>query len=417
MTWPESPAPRPLRNAGASPSGVFGWIVRAVGILLLLAAFVVDLNSVSAWDVPGTLLALASLTAVAALVLPARLRPGWLSPGVRTAVPALLAIAANLVLRVDSSQIADTTERPGLVLALLCLLVVAARRCVNPWIASACVALLCGALAGIPLTVADLDDSDVASALAVLTLLAAGFTGLGAFLRSSDTRHRAAVRQVQIDERLAVAADLHDFVAHHVTGILVQAQVARLMATADAPRLDPVLGEIEHAASEALTSMRRLVGVLRTGGDESDLRPAGDLTQLAQTVDTFSRVGPRAILRQDEPVTEDLPHVIQSAAFRIVQESLTNVRKHAVQTTEVVIDLKVADDALEVGVTDDGGPAPSAASVHGGGFGLVGLTERVTALGGDIKAGPVEGGWSVHARLPLTRPQNRPAKTGPSIHA
>jgi signal transduction histidine kinase len=194
--------------------------------------------------------------------------------------------------------------------------------------------------------------------------------------------------------------------------------------------------------------MRRLVGVLRTStgtgpdggagagtegdgdgdgrGDEDSpdaaaLRPADDLAQLAQTVDTFSRVGPRAVLRQHESVAEDLPHVIQSAAFRIVQESLTNVRKHAADATEVLVDLEVVDSALVIRVTNDGsGSTLSSTAAYNGGFGLVGLRERVAALGGDIDAGPAERGWRVEARLPLARPERRALnamKTGSSLHA
>ncbi|MBR7830897.1 sensor histidine kinase [Actinospica sp. MGRD01-02] len=408
---------------GTVPFGLFGRVMRGLGIALLLAALALDLHSVPDWHaVDGPATALVSTAAVCALLWPARLRPASLTPALRAAIPALLTIAINVALRASGSPV-GFAERPGLLAALLCLLIVALRGCANPWHAAACVAALCGALASIPLTADDLGSSDQAGSLTVLTLLASGFVGLGAFLRSSDTRHRAAVRQVQLGERLAIAADLHDFVAHHVTGILVQTQVARLMATADAPRLDPVLADVEQAAGEALASMRRLVGVLRTGDDEDDgqrpapaaeLRPTGDLAQLTRTVDTFSRVGPRAILRRDPAVTEDLPHVIQSAAFRIVQESLTNVRRHAADTTEVLVELDVADGALEVRVTDDGGGStPSPAALRGGGFGLIGLRERVTALGGEIMTGPAEHGWRVRARLPLDRPgQHRTKKTG-----
>jgi signal transduction histidine kinase len=362
---------------------------------------------------------------------------------VRAAVPALLTIAIDLVLWRHGAD-ADFSQRTSLILELLCLLVLAIRAIANAWLATACVALLCGALGSIPVASAQLDEGDQSLILTLLTIVAAGFIGFGVYLRTSDSQHRAAVRQVQIGERLAIAADLHDFVAHHVTGILVQTQMARLMAAADAPQLDPVLANVEQAAGEALASMRRLVGVLRTStGAEADgesdggaqeegegtdgsaapavLRPADDLAQLAQTVDTFSRMGPSAVLRMHDSVTEDLPHVIQSAAFRIVQESLTNVRKHAADATEVLVDLQVTDAALVVCVTDDGGGSTlSSATAHNGGFGLVGLRERVAALGGDIKAGPAERGWRVAARLPLARPERRAmnaTKTGSSLHA
>ena len=446
---PRSPA---QPTAPMVPFGLFGKIVGGLGIALILLTFAGDVQSVDYWGPSSALITFGSAVTVIALLVPARLRPRWLSPAVRASVPALLTIAIDIVLWRHSAAV-GFSQRTSLVLELLCLLVLAIRACANPWIATLCVALLCGALASLPPASSDLDSGDQSVLLALLTVAAAGFIGFGVFLRTSDTRHRVAVRQVQIGERLAIAADLHDFVAHHVTGILVQTQMARLMAATDAPQLDPVLANVEQAAGEALSSMRRLVGVLRTstgagtgpgagagdgrdgtgGGSGADgkgeddpanaaaLRPADDLAQLAQMVDTFSRVGPRALLQQHESVTDDLPHVIQSAAFRIVQESLTNVRKHAADATEVLIELEVTDAALEVRVTNDGSAsAPSPVAVYGGGFGLVGLRERVAALGGDIEAGPAERGWRVRARLPLSRSERRAMnarKTGSSLNA
>ncbi len=101
---------------------------------------------------------------------------------------------------------------------------------------------------------------------------------------------------------------------------------------------------------------------------------------------------------------DDLPHEVQAAAFRVVQEALTNVRRHAADATEITVRLRHDGRRLEVGVTDDGrGGTQLPAAAHGGGFGLVGLTERVTALGGDLCAGPPAGqaqGWEVRALFP-----------------
>ena len=102
---------------------------------------------------------------------------------------------------------------------------------------------------------------------------------------------------------------------------------------------------------------------------------------------------------------DDLPHEIQSAAFRVVREALTNVRRHAADADEITVGLHRAGDSLEVKVTDDGrGGTQFPASARGGGFGLVGLAERVTALGGTLDAGPRDGhGWRVRALLPAGR--------------
>jgi signal transduction histidine kinase len=239
------------------------------------------------------------------------------------------------------------------------------------------------------------------------------FAGFGGFLRSTDRQRREAVSEVRRAERVEIAADLHDFVAHHVTGILVQTQMARMLAAdpASAPdRLDPVLAGIEHSATEALASMRRLVGVLRTHSTDAEgdgaaapVRPVGDLAQLADLVDDFTRVGPRAELTRAPSVPAALPHEVEAAAFRVAQEALTNVRRHAADATLVRVGLSFADNALEVCVRDDGhGSTALPHAARGGGYGLVGLGERVSALDGELTAGPWEGGWEVLARLPVT---------------
>jgi signal transduction histidine kinase len=260
MHAPHSPA-QPISTT--VPFGLLGKIVGGIGVVLILLAFAGDVESVDGWSPSSALTTFGSAVAVIALLVPRRLRPRWLTPAVRAAAPALLTIAIDVALRVHDSA-PDFSERTSLVLELLCLLVLAIRACANAWIATACVALLCAALASIPLATPDSESGDQDVILTLLTIAAAAFIGFGVYLRTSDTRHRVAVRQVQVGERLAIAADLHDFVAHHVTGILVQTQVARLMAATDAPQLDPVLANVEQAAGEALASMRRLVGVLRT---------------------------------------------------------------------------------------------------------------------------------------------------------
>ncbi|MET7488364.1 histidine kinase dimerization/phosphoacceptor domain-containing protein [Streptomyces sp. NPDC005538] len=118
-------------------------------------------------------------------------------------------------------------------------------------------------------------------------------------------------------ERPAIAADLHDFVAHHVTGILVQTQVARMMATTRPEDLDPVLAAVERASTEALAAMRRTVGVLRDAGpDAADRRPIGDLTAVADLVDGFASPVQKVTLRRDPTPPDDLPHQVQAAAWR-----------------------------------------------------------------------------------------------------
>ncbi|WP_405720221.1 histidine kinase [Streptomyces sp. NBC_01537] len=403
-------APPPPRSRGY---GCAQW----AGTAVLGAGIVADLTTAE-MDGPGMWALLAvELAALAALMLPAGMRPAWLTPLLRACVPALLAAALNVILPLVGYPAAQE-GRFGQTALLLCLLAVAVRYCASVWAAALSAVVVWGALMSMPLTAgAGLDDPT--TMVFVLTLLMVPFAGIGGFLRSTDRQRREAMSEVRRAERVEIAADLHDFVAHHVTGILVQTQMARMLAAAPASdpasasgpdRLDPVLAGIEHSATEALASMRRLVGVLRThsagadvDGAAAPVRPVGDLAQLADLVDDFTRVGPRAELTRAPSVPAALPHEVEAAAFRVAQEALTNVRRHAADATLVRVGLSFADNALEVCVRDDGhGSTALPHAARGGGYGLVGLAERVSALDGELTAGPWEGGWEVLARLPVT---------------
>ncbi len=383
---------------GCARSGGIVALFLACGTDALLAG----MNNQDIWP-PLLVLALG----LAALLWPSCRRPAWLTPSVRTAVPALVA-AAHVLTLIALGQ--KGAFGPGQAALLLCLLLVAVRTCPPGW------ALACGTLNGVVLLALPLSyygvelDSSLYGLLALFLLLIGCTAGLGAYLRTLDGRRVLAVTETRRAERLAMAADLHDFVAHHVTGILVQSQVARMMAGTEPERLDTVLASIQRAATEALASMRRTVGVLRDhdGRDEpADRRPPGDLAAITGLVDAFDGMGGvdgrKAVLHRDPSVPEALPHEVQSAAFRVVQEALTNVRRHAADATEVAVALRWENGELEISVRDDGrGGARLPEAARGGGFGLVGLTERVTALGGCLRARPYEEGpgWEVVAVLP-----------------
>jgi signal transduction histidine kinase len=389
--------------------------VRIGAVAVLFLACGADFPMLAAGQQAGSLWLhlFALLVGLAALLWPQRRRPAWLTPQVRTGLPALAAGANVLILTVAGRT---GGIGPGQATVLLCLLMTAVRTCPPAW------ALVCGLLDGVVLLVLPVPyytvDPDAAGGpvfglIAVLLLLAGCTAGMAAYLRTLDHRRAQAVTDTRRAERLAMAADLHDFVAHHVTGILVQTQVARMMATTEPERLDPVLASIEGAATQALASMRRTVGVLRDHNgpaETADQRPPGDLAALTDLVDQFDGIGGvdgrRAVLRRDPSVPDDLPYEIQAAAFRVVQEALTNARRHAADATEVSVILRHVDGELEVAVRDDGrGGAGLPEAARGGGFGLVGLTERVTALGGRIQARPRENvhGWEVVAVLPAAR--------------
>ncbi|MGW0827732.1 sensor histidine kinase [Streptomyces sp. NPDC002845] len=395
--------------ASVSPRGC----ARACAVGVLLAASVFDVLSAGneygrdssggsgsgVW--PKTAVVL--LVGLAAVLWPAGRRPGWLTPQWRTAVPAVL----SALFTVDTLLIGTPALfGPGEVAILLCLLFIAVRHCPRPW-AVACGVLDGGALLALPARIAAESVPGQRMAFTAVGVILIGLTaGLAGYARSLDYRRTVAVGETRRAERLAIAADLHDFVAHHVTGILVQTQMTRMMAATRPGEVDPVLAGIERAATEALASMRRTVGVLRDTGEETaDRRTVGDLAAIAELTDSFASPVQKVTLHRDPAVTDDLPHEVQAAVFRVVQEALTNVRRHAADATEITVRLRLDSGRLEVSVADDGrGGTRLPAAAQGGGFGLVGLKERVTALGGDLHAGPRPGhGWEIRAVVPVGR--------------
>jgi signal transduction histidine kinase len=251
-----------------------------------------------------------------------------------------------------------------------------------------------------------------ASLLLLLGLLLAVSVGTGWYFRARDRERtqtvRAAVTSAQQGERMALARELHDVVAHHVTGIVVQAQAALLVAERNPEVAVPALERIERSGTEALTAMRTLVGSLRDGtaawtaGDSDATGQAttdleADLRALAEHF-----VGPPVALQLDLP--EQLPHEVGRSVLRLVQESLTNVGKHAPGATDVRILVASTDDELHIRVNDDGSQRPANPAGGSGGYGLVGMRERVELLGGRFEAGPSGYiGWCVEAWLPLRK--------------
>jgi signal transduction histidine kinase len=238
-------------------------------------------------------------------------------------------------------------------------------------------------------------------------LIATMVVAAGLYLRGLDERRDRAVVDVRRAERLQLARELHDFVAHHVTGIVVGAQAAQVVAARDPQRALASLSTIEAAGLETLASMRRLVGMMREEGDGAATQPGADGAALRELVAGFSRTGPPVRFRADDAIDHAPPDVALSA-HRIVLEALTNVRRHAVGVSRVDVDVRRTAGGLLIVVRDDGrgsnghpaGPRGGA----GGGFGLIGLTERADAVGGRFSAGPhAAGGWEVTALLPVTQ--------------
>ncbi len=223
--------------------------------------------------------------------------------------------------------------------------------------------------------------------------------------RVTDLEHRAErlerereekAQLAVAEERGRIARELHDVIAHGVTVIVVQAQAGPHLI-GDPQRVVDVFRAIESSGRDALVELRRLLGILRSEDEQLAIGPQPGLGSLQSLVEQVRTSGLAVELRiEGEPV--HLPAGVDLSAYRIVQEALTNVIKHAgVAAAEVVI--RYGARALELDVVDDG---RSRASVNGSGHGLIGMRERVALYGGTLETGTRDGGgYAVHARLPF----------------
>lgn len=202
-----------------------------------------------------------------------------------------------------------------------------------------------------------------------------------------------------LEERSRIARELHDIVAHSLSVMVVQAGAAEQVLESAPERAREPLEAIRTTGQQALIEMRRLLGILRTDNAATPLAPQPGLDSL----DALAEQARAAGLRVDVLVDGDRPALspgLDVAVYRLIQESLTNTRKHArASCVQVLVRFDV--DSLDVEVTDDGRPA--APVDVGSGHGLIGIQERVALYGGRVQTGPrPDGGWSVKARLPLS---------------
>ncbi|MEW2117352.1 histidine kinase [Streptomyces sp. NPDC005474] len=393
---------RPHRTALTALGVVMAllWVVDVTGV-----ASDAGLEGVSAWFrlAPG-------LVAAVVLLLPGRhLATAW---GAGAAVLLSWTVTLALFTSVKPWLIADW----GLLetLCLLLLLVRTMRDTPQPWLAATLGTALASAVIAAPMR---MHGSGNVYFSFLLIFLTGGAVGIGSYLRSLDDRRSRAVADTRQNERLELARELHDFVAHHVTGIVVQAQAARTIREIAPEQVDPLLRGIEQAGGETLQSMRKLVRVLRDDTTRA-VRPGELYAELGELVATFSERDVPATLqvaaeaRQARPAPE-----VETSVRNVVREALTNVRRHAPGSPSVSVRVALSDD--------DGGQADSAAArrlrveVHNappprpatpnaeplggrGGLGLIGLTERAEAVGGTLHASRAEdGGWRLTAEFPV----------------
>ncbi|MCU7727286.1 histidine kinase [Actinoplanes sp. KI2] len=305
---------------------------------------------------------------------------------------------------------------------------------------------------------------DIIGGLSFLAFPAA----LGGFVRLRTTSRRRELEQMRARERESIARELHDTVAHHVSAIVVRAQAGRVLAGLDPSTADETLAGVEEEGARTLEAMRAMVKALRTAETDAELKPlpgTADLKRLARDRPGDAAGGIPIDLRLDGPA-ENLPQAVDTAVYRIVQESVTNATRHATGATLVEVRVTVEPDRVRIAVRDDGaigghrprrsgfdltddgivgsgrsadgsssrggqrrggfglagdglagdglagGLVSTGRSAHGAtggdgprrhGFGLVGLEERAALLGGVLRAGPCrDGGWVVEAELPLS---------------
>ncbi|MGW1691225.1 sensor histidine kinase [Streptomyces sp. NPDC002399] len=420
-------------------------ILRILGGLLFLglatAAWVTASTAGVAIVAVGLVTAGAAVATAARLPLPPAARWPW------------LAAAASLVLTACfQGPVVNATGWWWAVetCALLALLVPTVRRMNGRAGAIACATVHGAAVAVLPLRIGlHLTPPAAAAEIGVLclfwSLLAAGAAALGGYLRGQDSRRRRALADQRREQLLEVARDLHDFASHDVMGVVVLVQAARLLAREDPERAMGLLPQMEEAGMQALAAMDRTVWTLNAqddrdregdaaGSGDASAEPSGrppraecaarthdrqrDLGELPALAARFTRTG-TVPARLDVPagVLEGLPAQVSATGYRIVMESLTNVRRHAPAAVTVRIAARRVPygggTALHLTVVDTAGAGAGAGARAAertsplpersrGGLGLAGLTDRAKALGGTLTAGPHgTAGWQVAATLPL----------------
>jgi signal transduction histidine kinase len=242
-------------------------------------------------------------------------------------------------------------------------------------------------------------------AVALSSLLLLAFWLAGVLVRgrrqSASLAGRNAALQRQAEqataaERARIARELHDIVAHHLSVIVLQAAAAQKPGRP----AGPALKKIEHSGRQALTETRRMLGVLRDPGEETGLAPQPGISELDTLAGTVRAAGlPVNLVISGDPAA--VPAAVDVSVFRIVQEALTNVLKHA-GPARADVTIGCADEAVTIEITDNG-TGESGNQALAGGHGLAGMRERAAVFGGELAAGPRPGGgFAVRARLPLS---------------
>lgn len=344
----------------------------------------------------------AAFLLVAACILPLAARRRW-----PLGVLAVVSVATTLY---QLLGFPTTLALAGLLVALYTAGTMVERRTLVLW-AAACGGIVIGTgVAPWGSTMFWADLARTFSTLAVAAALGDATRNRRAYIQEVERRaaevertHEQEARRRVDEERLRIARELHDITAHSLSIVAVQSGVALHVLDSDPAAARTSLVAIRNTSRDSLNELRAILGVLRGSGEAPEgapLAPTPGLARLSDLTTPLRDAGLDVALSApgaDEP----LPAFVEASAYRIVQEALTNVLRHAGKAA-VNVTLRRDDDALSLEILDDGAGSP-ATSAASDGHGIAGMRERAIALGGTFEAGPVEGGgWRVAATLPLT---------------
>jgi signal transduction histidine kinase len=242
------------------------------------------------------------------------------------------------------------------------------------------------------------DDLSVSEAIGALAVLTVSF-GLGLTQRMRARNRAQKIENVKSRERERIARDLHDTVAHHVSGIAIRAQAGLALGERDRAAATDALRVIAAEASKTLDEMRSMVGTLR-GDASAEYRPHTGLDALLSLADRDASVPVRL---ETVGSFDDVADGVGGALYRIAQEAITNARLHGRGATGIDVRAEALDDSVRLEVSNDGRPFSRSSSDSG--YGLIGMRERAELLGGSLQAEPrADGGWRVTAILPKRGP-------------
>ncbi|NGN91567.1 histidine kinase [Nocardioides sp. KC13] len=271
--------------------------------------------------------------------------------------------------------------------------------------------------AGVALAVVGLAWNDFVPALGEVANFASLALILGALATVARrlAESRSALREEHerrsvVEEKARIARELHDVIAHNMSLITVQARSAPHRVDDVSPAAEAEFAEIADLAASALRQMRGVLDVLRTEEGQSGRVPVPGIDGLGELFESARGTGQRVEVRGDLPELADVAPEVGTAAYRIVQEALSNARRHA-PSEAVSIDIDQAED-LTVRIANRLDGAAPAIEATGGGHGLIGMRERAAAVGGSLTAGPVDDEFVVEARLPVETAVRTPIERG-----